>query len=67
MIVINFIDQIIKNILDNFHLVPYSIKCLCRIISELITHKFPSITIPERDAFIAKFFFGKFQSNKKKQ
>ena len=59
MIVINFIDQIIKNILDNFHLVPYSIKCLCRIISELITHKFPSITIPERDAFIAKFFFGK--------
>ena len=59
MIVINFIDKIIKNIINNFHLVPYSIKCLCKIISEAITKKFPSINIPERNAFIAKFFFGK--------
>ena len=59
MIVINFIDKIIKNILNNFHLVPYSIKCLCRIISELITQKFPTINVPDKNAFIAKFFFGK--------
>ena len=59
MIVINFLDQIIKNILGNFHLVPYSIKCLCRTISEFITQKFPSITGPEKNVFIAKFFFGK--------
>ena len=59
MIVINFIDKIIKNILDNFHLVPYSIKCLCRIISEIIQKKFPSINVPDKNAFIAKFFFGK--------
>ena len=59
MIVINFLDAIIKNITENFHLVPYSIKCLCRIISELITNKFPSISSPEKSIFIAKFFFGK--------
>ena len=59
MIVINFLDSIIKNIIENFHLVPYSIKCLCKIISELITTKFPSISSPERCIFIAKFFFGK--------
>ena len=59
MIVINFLDAIIKNIIENFHLVPYSIKCICRIISELITTKFPSISSPERCIFIAKFFFGK--------
>jgi len=59
MVVINFLDQIIKNILANFHLVPYSIKCLCRIISEFITQKFPTITGPEKNVFIAKFFFGK--------
>ena len=59
MIVINFLDQIIDNIVNNFHLVPYSIKCLCRIISELISRKFPSISSPEKSIFIAKFFFGK--------
>ena len=59
MIVINFLDAIIKNITENFHLVPYSIKCLCRIIAELITSKFPSISSPEKSTFIAKFFFGK--------
>ena len=59
MIVINFIDQIMKNFLKNFHLVPYSIKCLCRIISETISIKFPKITVPDKCAFIARFFFGK--------
>ena len=59
MIVINFLDQIIDNLLNHFHLIPYSIKCLCRIISEQITKKFPSISTPDKNAFIANFFFGK--------
>ena len=58
-IVINFINSIIDKILDNFHLLPYSVKCLCKIISILITKKFPSISETEKNAFIAKFFFGK--------
>ena len=58
-IVINFIDSIIEKIMDNFHLLPYSVKCLCKIISILISRKFPSINETEKNAFIAKFFFGK--------
>ena len=58
-IVINFINSMIEKIINNFHLLPYSVKCLCKIISLLITKKFPSINETEKNAFIAKFFFGK--------
>ena len=56
---ISFINTIIDKILSNFHLLPYSVKCLCKIISILITNKFPSISEHEKNSFIAKFFFGK--------
>jgi len=49
--------MIIQNILDNMHTIPYPIKLICRIISELITKKFPDISIHDKNAFIAKFFF----------
>ena len=58
-IVISFIDSIIEKIMENFHLIPYSVKCLCKIISMLITKKFPSINETEKNAYIANFFFGK--------
>ena len=59
MTVINFINSIIENILSNIHILPYSVKCICKIISLLIKKKFPSISESEKNAFIAKFFFGK--------
>ena len=58
-IVISFIDSIIEKIMENFHLIPYSVKCLCKIISMLITKKFPSINETEKNAYIANFFFWK--------
>ena len=58
-IVIDFIDEIINNILNNKNIIPYPIKCLCKIISELITNKFPSINPYNLNIFIAKFFIGK--------
>ena len=45
--------------MDNFHLIPYSVKCICKIILLLVEKKFPSINETEKNAFIAKFFFGK--------
>ena len=51
------IDKIFENLLNNIHLVPYSLKCFCKIISILINKKFPKITITERNVFIGKFFF----------
>ena len=58
-VVISFINSIIENILNNFHLLPYSVKCLCKIISLLIYKKFPNVNEFEKNAFIGKFFFGK--------
>ena len=57
--VISFIDSILDKLLVNFNLFPYTIKCFCKIISELIIRKFPSINETEKNAFIAIFFFGK--------
>ena len=59
IVAISFINSIIENILNNFHLLPYSLKCLCKIIELLINIKFPKIHEFEKNAFIAKFFFGK--------
>ena len=58
-IIIKFIDSILDKILKNIHLLPYSVKCLCKIISILITKKFPNINENEKNSFIAKFFFDK--------
>ena len=58
-IIIKFIDSILDKILNNIHLLPYSVKCLCKIISILITKKFPNINENEKNSFIAKFFFDK--------
>ena len=54
---ISFIDKILDNLLNNFQFLPYSIKCLCKIISIFIKKKFPNITTVEENAFISQFFF----------
>ena len=58
-IAIDFIDQLIKDILKEIHSIPDSLKIICRIISELITQKFPNINTVDRNTFISKFFFNK--------
>ena len=50
------IEQIISNIKNNIYLLPYSLKCLCKIISILITNKFPDINTPQKIGFISQFF-----------
>ena len=57
--VIDCINMIISGVLENIYFLPYSIKCICKIISILIKKKFPNINIIEQNAFISKFFFGK--------
>ena len=59
MKVILIIKEIFNKLLNDLHLLPYSIKCLCKIILLLIRKKFPDITTTEENAFIAKFFFCK--------
>ncbi len=53
------LENIINSLLNHLLLLPYSVKCLCKIISVLIRNKFKNITKTEENGFIAKFFFGK--------
>ena len=53
------IKEIFNKLLSDLHLLPYSVKCLCKIILLLIRKKFPNITNTEENAFVAKFFFCK--------
>ena len=59
VIVINCINSIIDSILENLDLLPYSIKCVCKIISSLLEKKFKNINQIEKNIFISKFFLNK--------
>ena len=54
-----FIIKIFNLLTENIHLIPHSIRYICKIISILIKQKFPNISIIELNAFIGEFFFGK--------
>ena len=58
-LIVAYIEEIIKNLIDNINLLPYSVKSLCKIISILITNKFPDINEIQKNAYISCFFFGK--------
>ena len=58
-LIIAYVEQILKNLKDNIHLLPYSVKCLCKIISILIQTKFPQINEIQKNAFVSCFFFKK--------
>ena len=56
---IESIDSLFKNLIENSYLIPYSIKCICKIISNLITKKFSNIKKHQKIAFLCRFFFNK--------
>ena len=57
--VINFIKPLIDNIFENLELFPYSIRCICQIISLLLSKKFKNITVFEKNMFISQFLVNK--------
>ena len=54
---IDIINLILKNLSDNSNSIPYTIKCICKIISILIQKKYPKASKVEQNAFQAQFFF----------
>ena len=48
---------ILNNLIENINIIPYSLKCICKMISILIKSKFPDINIVEESIFINKFLF----------
>ena len=57
--VVSLINELFKSFLNNLYLIPYSVKCICKIILLLIKKKFPDINTIEQNAFMSKFFFYK--------
>ena len=53
------IDEIIQVLMDKIEAIPYTVRCLCKIIFCLIDKKFPKISRFEKNAFIGEFIFGK--------
>ena len=56
---IELINILLDKLLSNINLLPYSIKCICKIISILIDKRYPNIKQIEKNIFLAKFFFEK--------
>ena len=57
--VIEFINSFINTILENIDLLPYSIRCICKIISSLLDKKFKNISTIDKNLFIGQFFVNK--------
>ena len=53
--IINFLEKILDNFLNNIDLVPYSIRCICKMILLYTQKKFPNSTNFEIFSFFSKF------------
>ena len=59
MEVINILNMLFENLFLNSSSLPFSIKCICKIISVLINKKYPKATKMDQNTFLAKFIFDK--------
>ena len=57
--VVESINCLFKNLLQNTGMIPYSIKCVCKMIYSLLKQKFPDIKRLHLNAFMSRFFFDK--------
>ena len=57
--VIKVINELFATLLNNMYLIPYSIKCICKIIIILIKKKFKNLSIIDYNILLSKFFFKK--------
>ena len=55
--VIDIINILFENLVNNAELLPYSVKCICKIISILIKKKFPNVIKVDQNRFIYDFLF----------
>ena len=59
MKVINIINMILDNLISKSNLLPYYVKCICKIILILIQKKYPNASKIQQVLFLSKFFFEK--------
>ena len=56
----NKIDNLIQSLINKIDSIPYSVRCICKVISLLLQKKFPSLFKYLRNSFIGKFIFDKY-------
>ena len=52
-----FLNKFFENIISNYRIIPYSIKCVSKIIYQLINKKFKNANELQKSLFISKFFY----------
>ena len=57
--VTKILDSFLKSLMKYLYLLPYSVKCVCKMIILMIRKKFTDLSIVEQNAYISKFFFHK--------
>ena len=53
------IDYLIQALIDRISTIPYTVRCICKVISLLMQKKFPSLPTFLRNSCIGKFIFDK--------
>ena len=53
------IDYFIQLLINQVEMIPYSLRCICKVISILLKQKFPLYSNYVRNSFIGKFIFDK--------
>ena len=53
------VESLIQTLINKLPGIPYIVRCICKIIDILISHKFPSLPKYMRHSYIGKFFFNK--------
>ena len=54
------INYLLQSMIDKISTIPYTIRCICKIIYLLINKKFPDLPKCYLNSFIGKFFFSKY-------
>ena len=55
----NKIDFLLQSLIDKISTIPYTVRCICKIIYLLISKKFPLLPKYLRNSFVGKFIFEK--------
>ena len=53
------IDFLLQSLIDKISNIPYTIRCICKVIYMLISKKFPNLPKYLRNSFVGKFIFEK--------
>ena len=52
-----FLNKFLENLISNYRIIPYSIKCVSKMIFQLVNNKFKDANEIQKSLFLSKFFY----------